>query len=364
MIFEIKCAFQLFASRPVEAETQMLLTESPTFLERFRCGTLKAIFDMAVFQSDEYKRFQSLVEQAENQHFDTQAMLSQPATNGFEMVVRDTVGPVLNAITLQVNGTGIQNQQILHNQELLLNYMVGYQATNGRPGESIASLRIPQNRDRRMSNGPNIGEREVIPVQLVPNAEDDTLKGGHHCRKNKRAVSEEDRLRAEEYDGVPRPPLKGSDDHCKTLTDFWRLYKDKWEPLEKEYGCKWRTDAPVLLQNGKKKRISNGRAAWWSRRKGMYDFVLLRKQFFMAENPGLVESEAEAEALVEGEEIFNAVPASRDGHRKIEDVNHYFREALGHNNQKGRPWKFDPFSSAFGDVEINPSVMADLTTDS
>jgi hypothetical protein len=113
--------------------------------------------------------------------------------------------------------------------------------------------------------------------------------------------------------------------------------KDYWEPLENQHGCKWRTDAPVLLKDGTKKIISNARAAWWSHRKGMYDFLLLAKQYFITKNPGWMESEAEMEALKVGEDIFNSVPAFPTCHRKIDDINTAFRQALGENNKKGRP---------------------------
>jgi hypothetical protein len=39
MLFEIKCAFQLFASRPLDPETHVLKADGPTFYERFRNGT-------------------------------------------------------------------------------------------------------------------------------------------------------------------------------------------------------------------------------------------------------------------------------------------------------------------------------------
>jgi hypothetical protein len=55
MLFEIKCAFQLFlASRPLDPETQVLKADGPTFYERFRNGTLKDVFYLPVFQSTQY----------------------------------------------------------------------------------------------------------------------------------------------------------------------------------------------------------------------------------------------------------------------------------------------------------------------
>jgi hypothetical protein len=365
MIFEIKCAFQLFASRPVDPETKMLLLQSPTFLERFRCGTLKQIFDMPIFHSDDYKTFQSLVKLSENNHFDTLTILSQPSATTSETTLTDKICPVLNVITLQVNGTAIQNQQIFQNQELLLrnqerlmNQVMCQQSTVGRTqiiGGNVPFLIPPFNNQNRAMRDSSV---LPSPIQIVPNVEDDTLVRGHGRRKNKRAIPEEERLRAEVQSGIPRPALKNSDAWCKTLADFWKMYKNYWEPLENEHGCKWRTDEPVLLEGGTKKtRISNARAAWWSRRKGMYDFLLLAKQYFITKNPGLMESEAELEALKVGEDIFNSVPASCKGHRKIDDINSAFRQALGENNKKGRPRRDDPFAMAFDDVPIDPMVM-------
>jgi hypothetical protein len=117
-----------------------------------------------------------------------------------------------------------------------------------------------------------------------------------------------------------------------------------------------------------KKKIPNGRAAWWTRRKAMYDFVIHRKHIFMTENPGSTESDAEAKAIREGEEIFNSVPFGRSGHRKIDDINDAFRRALGIKYKKGRPRKRPPnrdrFAAAFDNIPIDPTVMADLATES
>jgi hypothetical protein len=57
MLFEIKCAFQLFASRPLHPETHVLKADGPTFYKRFRNGTLKDVFNLPVFQSSAYDSF-------------------------------------------------------------------------------------------------------------------------------------------------------------------------------------------------------------------------------------------------------------------------------------------------------------------
>jgi hypothetical protein len=160
-------------------------------------------------------------------------------------------------------------------------------------------------------------------------------------RKKRKAIPEAERLNAEEQTGIPRPKLTGSDSSCRTLKDYWKIFKNKWEPLELKYGNKWRIDLPCTVADGTTV-LSNSRSQWWSRRKGMYDTVNFLKRKFKDEDSGLTFEAAEKMAVDEAEKIFDTVPVAPDGRKKIDDINKVFRdalEALGQPSQRGRPRK-------------------------
>jgi hypothetical protein len=217
-------------------------------------------------------------------------------------------------------------------------------------------------------------KRAPKPLKPLEPAQNGTLANGGGLRKKRKAVREALRLNAEAPTVVPRPTLTNSDKHCRTLADFWEVYKKKWEPLETEWGHLWRIDAPMEVEGGGIE-TSKGRAIWWYRRKGMYDTVLFYKQKFKEEDPGLTDATVEEKALEEADKIFCTVPAGHDGRRKIGDINDAFRQALkslGQNIGRGRPRKKpgrsrmhngrnnpaqDPFGLAFGQVEIADETL-------
>jgi hypothetical protein len=162
----------------------------------------------------------------------------------------------------------------------------------------------------------DVSSRKWAPVPLKPlqPAQNGTLVKGGGPRKKKKAVREAVRLNAEEPTDIPRPSLINSDSHCRTLADFWKIYK-KWEPDEMKCGCKWRRDEPLVDEDGGTVK-SGGRSQWWSRRIGMFDTVLFYRNKFKQENPDMTDELAEEKAVEEVEKIFNTVPVARYGASK------------------------------------------------
>jgi hypothetical protein len=98
MLFEIKCAFQLFASRPLDPETQVLKADGPTFYERFRNGTLKDVFNLPVFESNEYDSFRTQVFNAEKDNYDMDAILSKPSPDALKTAINECLIPAIHVI--------------------------------------------------------------------------------------------------------------------------------------------------------------------------------------------------------------------------------------------------------------------------
>jgi hypothetical protein len=219
-------------------------------------------------------------------------------------------------------------------------------------------------------------KRAPVPLKPLQLAENGTLVKGGGPRKKRKAVREAVRLNAEEPTDIPRPSLINSDSHCRTLADFWKIYK-KWEPDEMKCGCKWRRDEPMVVENGGTAK-SGGRSQWWSRRKGMFDTVLFYRNKLKQENPDMSDEAAEERAVEEAQKIFDTVPVARNGRPRLGDINDVFRralEALGQPSQRGRPRKnpsgrgrsgrpqknpsrtADPFGSAFSELQIEDAAL-------
>jgi hypothetical protein len=384
MLFEIQCAFQLFASRPLDPETFVLQADKPTFYERFRHGTLRDVFNLPVFQSSDYERFRTQVFDAERDHFDFDTMLSSASPEVFQNAINEHLVPAIRMMNNTVQN-GLQTIDQNHSQRLgrleaMVMHLVSPAFGSNHGVDPVFAAVEPFARDattrddRSLTIG-GVTSRKRAPKPLKPlePAQSGTLKGGGP-RKKRKAVKEALRLNAEEPTAVPRPRLTNSDSHCRTLADFWEVYKKRWEPLELRWGHLWRMDAPMEVEGGGIE-TSKGRAIWWYRRKGMYDTVLFYKQKFKEEDPGLTDATVEEKALEEADKIFCTVPAGRDGRRKIGDINDAFRKALkslGQDIGRGRPRKKsgirrmhngrnnpaqDPFGLAFGQVEIADETL-------
>jgi hypothetical protein len=383
MLFEIQCAFQLFASRPVDPETYVQKVDEPTFYERFRHGTLRDIFNLPVFLSSDYEAFRTQVFVAEKENYDIEAKLLSASPEAFKNVINEHLVPAIRMIHNTVQTVEQNNSQRLRRMEAMMLHLITPASGSNHWEDPLFAPVEPYVQDATQDNhqpltvgGATSRKRPLKPLEPAQNG---TLANGGGLRKKRKAVREALRLNAEAPTVVPRPMLTNSDKHCRTLADFWEVYKKKWESLETNWGHLWRIDAPLEVEGGGNEK-SNGRAQWWYRRKGMYDTVLFYKHKFKEEDPGLTDAAAEEKALEEADKIFCSVPAGRDGRRKIRDINEAFRKALkslGQDIGRGRPRKNpvgrgrprknpdrslmhndrnnpaqDPFGSAFGQVQI------------
>ena len=117
-----------------------------------------------------------------------------------------------------------------------------------------------------------------------------------------------------------------SDGHCRTIEDYWELYKTKFEQLELNTNGAWRKDI------GGKRARSRARSQWWTQRSPMFRLV----EYHLAQPDA-----TEQDALKKVSELFDTVEKGKNGKPKIKDINRVFKKELNRLNiaLKGRPKK-------------------------
>lgn len=306
IIWEIWCAFLMFAARPVDPITQRLQFDEPTLMEKFRLGTLKPIFDMPVFASAEFHCLKASVRQSQDLYYQAKIDLDAPVRNELHQVIREEISHPISMMQMQMYQFAVDQERRAAQQRV----------ATITPTDSAV-----------ITN--NTAAAAPIALQMPPPKESDTIRDGSRNRLKRRGVSQAQLLRAEAKRDCPRPDLRDSDRGCKTLRDYWDVYEKKWAPLEKAYGSEWRSNCTVEIEPGVTKTF-NGRAQWWSKRKPMYDMVL----HYMEENGGDREA-----ALDKASKIFDAIEM-KGGIRRIEDIKGAFAAELkrvGKPRRKGRP---------------------------
>jgi hypothetical protein len=318
------------------------------------------------------------------------AILSKPSPDALKTAINECLVPAIQVInnTLQ-NGLQAIDQKSSQRLNQLESNIVRVVLPSGSSHGVDPLFAAAEPLSRAMPGihwaTTDVSSRKRAPVPLKPlqPAQNGTLVKGGGPRKKRKAVREAVRLNAEEPTDYPRPSLVNSDSHCRTLADFWKIYK-KWELEEMKCGCKWRRDEPLVVEDGGTE-TSGGRSQWWSRRKGMFDTVLFYKNKFKEENPEMTDEAVEEKAVEEAEKIFDTVPVACSGHRRLGDINDVFRRALqslGQPSRRGRPRKnlsgrgrprknpsrshekngrnnqtADPFGSAFSELQIEDATL-------
>jgi hypothetical protein len=321
MIHDISRAFQMFASRPICPLTGELLFDSPTHRDLFKEGAFCSLLHLPVFSSKEYADFEALVKVAQDTYFRSAITLTAPVRNELDRILTEKVGGRLTAIERELCCIRVS----------CISSGSGGSGGSGQP--SIDS------RNYHQSTG---GLQPSLPPQT------DTLVNGAP-RKRHRPITQQAIISAvasrQGSEGESHLPLVVLDDHwCTTLEDYWRLYKEKWSPLERTQGASWRTDRqlPGLHKIG-------SRSTWWSTRKHMYALV----NYYLA--TGL----SEEDALLQANVTFCSVKLSKGNRRPIKAVSIACKaklEELGQRILKGRPKKKPrndgtAFAAAFPNLE-------------
>jgi hypothetical protein len=307
MIHDIRRAFQMLASRPICPDTGILLADQPTYRSQFKDGVFYELLSLPVFESDDYKDFESRMRIAQDQYFAAEVALAAPVRNELDQILKARVDDRLSGIARSLH--------FLTNAVSSLSPVIGSGSLGGAADRQIVSPLSPG-----------------LPSRLQPSlpAHEDTLANGSSPRKKRRAISQQDIVR--EQRELAR--VQGSyqqealdDRACTTLRQYWQLYKTKWLPLEQETNGEWRKDfkTPGLG------RIES-RREWWSRRSPMFALV----------NHYINSSHlSEEDALIQADIVFCSVPISvRIQMRPIKKLQAAFRaklKELGVASLPGRP---------------------------
>ena len=255
---ELRCCFRFLASRPVDPKTLQVLQEEPCFFDKFRyCSTLRHFFDHAAFQSELWKDLCARVRASENAEIGGTFATPPPRRNdmdAFQCHMQSMVGNLANQMTQQNQETRDLVQQVLLKQSA---------------AASVSHSSVPSSN----SLAPTGAQRPVFPVPAPPSSTHSTTRKRHR-------VSHEAVARAEipsVNDGIcPRPRLPGRDQLFNSARDYWRLWKDEYEPMERRWQQQWRNDRQYLetLEDGTTKtKKANTKATWWNERKYVWECI-------------------------------------------------------------------------------------------
>lgn len=308
MICEIKCAFVLFCTRPVNPETYILESEAKTFIETYSNGTLRELFQEQVFRSPEFLQLHATIRELEDKMHHHSSQLPDAPLNMVARELKDYFAPQMQAIFTEVHAMRMQNQR----------------AAAPLPMESPAP---------RQDLAPFAAPPPVLLQPPVPPSQDH-LKGSSERRSKRACICQEEFLRAEAPTTIPRPTLK--DDGVDTLRDNWKLYKNKWLPLEKEHGPAWRVDRPAPSKDGSMV-TTKAKYNWWSKRLPMWEVVQLHIDNFRAAHPGCSEEEAEEAALVSCTDFYEEARKRKPNKNSIfAEFGVKWKSMTGHARRRGR----------------------------
>ena len=258
---ELRSGFRFLASRPVDPRTLQLLPEEPCFFDKFRyCSTLRHFFDHPAFQSEHWKDLCSRVRASEDAEFGRVFTLPPQVRNDMDLF-RNQMHTMVSVLATQVKQ---QNQETRE--------MVQQAIFAVRRSESVATD-VPATSIRCFNSPPTAGaQRPIFPVAAPPPSEATGTK--------RRRVSHEAVARAEvpcPDDGIcPRPRLAGRDRLFNSAQEYWRLWKDEFEPMERRWKQAWRNDRAYVqtAADGKlKRKKANTKATWWNERKYIWECI-------------------------------------------------------------------------------------------
>lgn len=322
---ELRACFRLLASRPHHHKTLHANQDELCFYDKYRfCTTLRNFFDHPAFQSPLWTDFKTRIRQAED------AVIA----NTFSAPAQ-----VLNQADIWFSEMRhMTSQAFVRQQEEQRNFMdqvlrmMDHRGTTSTAAVPVAADNITPS-------------RSVIPVaeRTAPPGSDGGGKRKWH-KTSFEAVAQAEVISVDEgY--IPRPKLAQRDRLFNSAREYWRLWKDEYEPLEKKFGNRWRNDRPYMkkLSNGKlKKEKANTKAQWWNERKFIWECISV----------WITNGKTEEEAIEKAEAMYSS--CRKEGCQRkpsIRDVKNVFvseakRLGLWSN---GRPRKdADEFGREFG----------------
>ena len=323
---ELRNCLRFLASRPVDPKTFLVKKGERCFFDEYRhCSTFKPLFDHPAFLHPLWTDLQNRVRAAEDADFDSVFVIPARPRNDMERFY--------NQCRTMIGHLGQHMQQELqHTRDAVREY-------------SLNAIAQPPIVSPNSTPPSSVGR--VVPViettPLVPDAVP---------RKKRKHVSHEAVRRAElpargDAD-VPRPLLANKDRLFNSAREYWRMWKDEFEPLELKFGVAWRNDLPYAVEKDGKRSVRrpNTKATWWNERHFIWDCIA-----HYIDPLGMSESDAIAKA----ERLFERCRRSNGKRGKIRDVHKVFSKEASRLNirQVGRPKgsRLDAFERAFAEQE-------------
>lgn len=314
IVVEIKRAFVLFVTRPIDPETFLLQPNEKTMFETFYNGLLLPLFQHSVFESQEFLDLRAAVRELENKQHEHSSLLQPAFYSSQQQQLKDYLLPVQTAIFTELHSMRLERER-----------------DREQASKTLSGSLLPGPAQSKLLLAP---AKQPVPLQQPPSKSDVPLKYSSEPRQKRPCIRQEDVHRAEEPTTVPRPLLK--DDGIDSLRDQWKIYTEKWRPLEQhpEHTVKWRADRPVKDANGnwqRSKRNSN----WWNKRIRMWQLVELYIEEHLANHPGCSPEEAEEAALVRGTDLYEIFRKSKNNKNYI--FQQFTKEWKTHTGMTLRP---------------------------
>ena len=318
-IHAMAAALQLLSARPVDPVTRVLEPSEPSWFTKyeFTSTTFHTLFADPMFKSSEWRTFQAGVRAAEDAASAYSGPMPEPART--EMgETRDLLMATMQQVETRMYHHLQQLQQVVLNTR---QYPHEPSISNAAPATTSLARRAATGSTRAEAAQPNL-PNVIAPLRAVDKV----------CKRNQ-GVNQELVLLAEvpAADGCPRLNLVGMDKNCTSARCYWKLWKDRFEPLEQKWQCRWRTDNPAVLATGGTKR-RNQRCQWWNQRHVIWDVIAT-----LIDHPHCL---TEEEALAEAEQLY--AKAIKDGKQKadVKKLAKIFGDKLselGVNRRRGRP---------------------------
>ena len=309
---ELRNALRMLASRPV-SKTFLAKEDERCIFDQYRsCSTLEPLFAHPAFQHPLWLDLKARVRAAEDAELE--AVLSVPAQ------ARNTpLEPVVTQMhTLFRNFGSTMVQELQQTRQLVVQQGL----LNSQPTAALVSPTT---------------DSVTLPVQqIIPAVE--TQPERPTGKRQRRNISNEAVRRAEfperGHESVPRVLLPNKDRLFNSARQYWRMWKEEFEPLELKYGNAWRKDRPYLVQKPDGKRVlrkPNTKCTWWNERHFIWDCIS-----HYIDTQGMTEEDAVAKAEV----LYDS--CRRDNGKKkplLRDLHRVFSaEALSLGIRKvGRP---------------------------
>jgi len=257
---ELRNGFRMLASRPVDPDTYLVKKDELCIFDMFRHGsTLEPLFDHPAFQHELWEDLKQRVRAAEDADFNAAFTLPPQPRNQLEQM-----GVQIHTMFRHF-GSHV-SQELQQTRDVLRQHAI----TTSNPPALVSPSTDPF---LRQPAAPPGSVRQFVPVV-------DTAPQRRTGKRNRSNVTNEAIRRAElpesGSENIPVVLLRNKDRLFSSARDYWRLWKDEFEPLELKYGNAWRKDRQYVVEKPDGKRVlrkPNTKSTWWNERHFIWDCI-------------------------------------------------------------------------------------------